>query len=69
MDNEQRFIELETKIAHQDFLIEELNQVIYRQQKDMDVMETKLSALIKRFQDQLESAPEVGPGNEKPPHY
>jgi SlyX protein len=30
--NEERLIEIESKLAHQEMLIEELNQVLYKQQ-------------------------------------
>lgn len=65
---EQRFIDLETKIAHQEYLIEELNQAVYEQQKTIDKLEATVSTLIKRYQDMLVGGDEIRP-NEKPPHY
>lgn len=65
--SEQRLIEIETKISHQEALLEDLNQVICRQQETIDLIETKLKALIERFREgggNVEIA-----GNEKPPHY
>lgn len=66
---EQRLIDLETKIAHQELLIEELNQVVYEQQKVVDKLEKTLSSLVKRFQDALIEGNEIRGPNEKPPHY
>lgn len=65
---EQRLIDLETKFAHQEFLIEELNQAVYEQQKTIAKMEATISSLVKRYQDILGGGDEIRP-NEKPPHY
>ena len=71
MSSEDRIIDIETKLAHQEHLVDELNQAVYRQQKKIDELEMLLGALAKRFrelsdasQDQDRSA-----ANEKPPHY
>ncbi|MNJ94635.1 hypothetical protein D3C87_123370 [compost metagenome] len=69
MTEENRIIELETKIAHQDVLLEELSQVLYQQQQQIDLMETKLTGLIKRIQDGNLNGTDVREGSEKPPHY
>ncbi|MEK2644676.1 SlyX family protein [Bdellovibrio sp. BCCA] len=66
--SEQRFIDLETKIAHQEFLLEELNQVLYQQQQTIDKLEGLLQALTKRLQGLGDGDDVRGPG-EKPPHY
>lgn len=67
--NEERLIEIETKIAHQEVQIEDLNQVIIRQQSTIDDLETKLTKLIERFKEVAGSGPDIGSANEKPPHY
>jgi SlyX protein len=67
--SEQRLIEIETKISHQEALLEDLNQVICRQQETIDLIETKLKALIERFREGAGSNVEIASGNEKPPHY
>lgn len=69
MDIEQRFIDLESKLAHQDLLLEELHQVIYEQQKTIDRMEEKITVLVKRLKDSATADLEIGSANEKPPHY
>jgi len=65
--SEQRLIEIETKLAHQEHLIDELNNVITKQQATIDQLETALKVLVKRSREP--EAPPVGPANEKPPHY
>ncbi len=66
--SEQRFVDLETKISHQEALLEELHQVLYKQQATIDQLEMALKALVKRSEDPLGNKP-IGPGNQKPPHY
>jgi SlyX protein len=61
--NDERLIEIESKLAHQEMLIEELNQVLYKQQVTIDEMEKLLRSLVK------EQRKDIGPANEKPPHY
>ncbi|WII72282.1 SlyX family protein [Bdellovibrio sp. 22V] len=66
--SEQRFIDIETKIAHQEYMIEELNQVLYEQQKTIDKLEGLLTTLTKRLEGLGDGDNVRGPG-EKPPHY
>ena len=63
--NEERFIAIETKILHQDRIIEELHEVIYRQQNTINKLEKKL----KQMEDMANADNEIRPTNEKPPHY
>lgn len=65
--SDQRLIEIETKLAHQELLIDDLNNVITKQQTTIDQLETALKALIKRS-GESEARP-LGPANQKPPHY
>lgn len=62
MNPEERMNGLEIKISHQDHLLEQLNGVIYSQQKQIDLLEKKLKELDKKIPVQI-------PANEKPPHY
>ncbi|MCP3875171.1 MAG: SlyX family protein [Desulfobacteraceae bacterium] len=68
--SEERFIEIETKLAYQDKTIKELNDVICEQQKEIDKLNTvcqKLTNLIKQHAQMAEGID--APANEKPPHY
>ncbi len=67
--DDKRFIDIETKILQQEVLLEELNQVIYRQQQQIDQLESLLSSLVKRIRDGNLTVEEIGPADEKPPHY
>ncbi|MBX2986362.1 MAG: SlyX family protein [Bdellovibrionaceae bacterium] len=66
--NEQRIIDLESKISHQEFLLEKLNEVLYEQQKTVDRLEKSIEALKKRIEGE-DLEPKIGPADEKPPHY
>ncbi len=69
--NEERLIELETKISHQEFQIEKLSHSVATLEITIFQLEETMRALVKRIQDLLKSGGgiETGPGNEKPPHY
>lgn len=67
--NETRLIELETKITHQDRLIEELNKVVSRQEVSLYQLEERVAALIKLIRDLKEKQTDIGKADEKPPHY
>lgn len=63
--NEQRLIEIETKLAHQEVLITELNQVISQQQNTI----SQLQASLKSFLNGYLVSKDKEHANEKPPHY
>ncbi len=66
--SDQRFIDLEIKLSHHEQMLEDLSAVIFRQQQQLDALELQLKAV----KDQIKSAKdgiEVGPADEKPPHY
>jgi SlyX protein len=64
---EERIIELELKAAEQQQQLDELSQVIYRQQKELDALRSVLQSLASKVQsdpNQIDDKPA-----EKPPHY
>ena len=65
--SEQRLIDIETKLAHQEILIDELNEVIARQQTTIDTLEKALTVLAKKVR--LPDTKPIGPADQKPPHY
>ena len=68
MEIEQRLIELETKIAYQDKTIEDLSDVIYKQDKQILALEKNLELLRMQVQSVQSGDNEIR-GHEKPPHY
>jgi SlyX protein len=67
--DENRLIDIETKLAHQEALIEELNLVMARQQVAMDEIQTAMKSFFKRYREFSAQESEIGPANVKPPHY
>ncbi|MFL6709703.1 MAG: SlyX family protein [Massilia sp.] len=68
MDMEERFVAIEIKLAHQEDLVESLNDVIYQQSKRIDQLEDIVGALAEHIRNAAQSAPGSG-GQEIPPHY
>ena len=68
---EQRLTDLEIKSSYMEDMVEQLNQIIIRQQQDLDTLVRQVSQL----RTQLQDAPEGGVANaggardELPPHY
>jgi len=65
MIEEERLIELETKIAYLENYINELNKVVIGQDKSIK----KLSADYDNLKKQVAAGKEALPEGEKPPHY
>ncbi len=61
---EDRIIELEIKVAHQDRLLADLNDVVSQFSSRVEVLERRLDEL----QQSVGGLP-VGGADEKPPHY
>ena len=67
MSTEDRFVDIEIKLAHQEDLVETLNQLVYAQQKRMDKLEAMCAALAQHIRDNAHDGPNAV--NERPPHY
>lgn len=68
VSTEDRFVDIEIKLAHQEDLVESLNERVYEQQKQIDKLEHMLSALAQHVRDNPQSGNQGG-ANERPPHY
>ena len=66
-----RLEELESRAAFQDDLIESLNQVVARQDRELADLARRVRALETRLAELAEAAsqPGAGGGHEVPPHY
>ena len=65
---EERMLDMETKMAYQENTIKELSDIIYEQQKKIDLLEEKIGFLIDQFKGIADSSGgEIR--NDKPPHY
>lgn len=67
--SEERFIDLETRLAHQDQLLHELNDAVARQQAKIMQLDELCERLVSRVRSIGEAVPDADPGVEKPPHY
>jgi SlyX protein len=65
-DLNNRIEELETRLAHQEKIIGELNDVITAQWRKMETIEFQLRRLGEELQT-IDAG--EGPANQKPPHY
>ncbi len=67
--NEQRIIELETKISYQEDLVQELNKHIIDQQQQIDTLESLCERLKEQLKEIMLGMPDIASDDEKPPHY
>jgi SlyX protein len=67
VSDEDRIIDIEIKLAHQENLVESLNQTIYEQGRRIDQLEAMVAKLAEHIRALRDAG--QGPLNEKPPHY
>jgi SlyX protein len=67
--SEERFIDLESRLAHQDQMLQELNDVVTEQQARLMQLEELCRSLLDRVRSLGEGVPAESPENERPPHY
>ena len=66
---EQRFVDIETKLAHQEHLVLELNDVITKQQEKIMRLESLCDSIVERVRSLAEVGPADSNVDEVPPHY
>ena len=67
MEHEDRFVDIEIKLAHQEDLVETLNQTIYQQGRRIDQLEAMMAKLAEHVRS-VQDGRQI-PLNEKPPPY
>lgn len=67
--SEERFVDLESRLAHQDQLLSELNDAVTSQQAKIMQLDALCQSLIERFRSMADAAPAGDSGDERPPHY
>lgn len=65
---QDRLTEIETKLAFAEDLIETLNQTVFRQQEQIDLLQAQLRLLHGQMQA-LQPGEARSPRDEIPPHY
>jgi SlyX protein len=74
---EERLADIEIKLAHQDQQIADLNDVVLRQGREIELLNAKLRRAEERLQDVSQSLEDTGKplspteiaARDKPPHY
>ncbi len=69
MSQDERLIEIESRIAHQDHSIQAMGDEIYLQQKKLDHLEATCNLLVEQLKTQAGASSATDSGSEKPPHY
>ncbi len=70
-DNEARILELETALAFQQRLCEQLNQIVCEHSQQIMGLQRKIAEHGSRLKEmhQQRKEPPLDPAAEKPPHY
>jgi len=64
-----RIDELETRLAFQEELLEQLNQALSQQQIQLQDMHTAMQILSQRIKEAQTPPEQSKPADERPPHY
>jgi SlyX protein len=67
--SDDRLVDIETKLAHQEHLLDQLNGVITQQQETIMRLEGRYEILTQRLRSLSEAMPEATGQDERPPHY
>ena len=65
----KKITKLETLFAEQEYLIQTLNDIVTRQDKDITKLEVDYRDLKFQYLDLKSQLPDQGPSSEIPPHY
>lgn len=69
MKNDDQIVEMQIKIAFQEDLIQELNQIVISQQAQIDRLNKAFNMINDRITSVCEEIGYVNQGEEIPPHY
>ncbi|UCC15334.1 MAG: SlyX family protein [Gammaproteobacteria bacterium] len=67
--NEKRLEQIEIKLAYQDQAMQDLSDVVYRQEKALENLEARLGVMTERIGELLDTLPDASADEEIPPHY
>lgn len=67
--SEQRFIEIETKLAHQEHTMIELNKAVTQQQQTISKLEHLCASMAERITSLNDAQSVARTTDEPPPHY
>ena len=68
---QEQLIELQTRVAFQEDTLNQLNQVVAKQDQEILTLQQQLRLLAKRLEDALfvEEQGTAQPADDRPPHY
>lgn len=67
--DDEKIIDIETKMAHQEHLLSALNDALSKQQAQITELEHLCQSLVDRIRALSEAGGGNGDDNERPPHY
>lgn len=67
--DDEKLIDIETKLAHQEHLLAELDEALSNQQAQIGNLEHLCQTLLERIRALSETGIGGGADDEKPPHY
>ena len=65
----EELLEMQTQLSFQEDTIAQLNDVVTRQQKQIDMLAQAIEQLKKQLKDVVEGEPELQGDEPPPPHY
>lgn len=69
MADDERLINIESKLAHQEHTLAELGDVLGDQQARLMQLERLCESLVERMRALAENSADIATTDEKPPHY
>lgn len=67
--SEQRFADLETRLAYQEHTIDQLDRALAAQQQRLEVLESLCEELARRVHELTDPVGRSSAVDERPPHY
>lgn len=67
--SDERLVEIEMKLAHQDQALIELNDVLTKQQETIMTLERLVASMVERMAELDDGSSDAGSAGERPPHY
>jgi SlyX protein len=67
--NDDRLVEIETKLAHQEQMLIELNDALTNQQDSIMTLERLCASITEQLRSLSDGEGASPPGDERPPHY
>jgi SlyX protein len=67
--SDERLVDIEVKLAHQEQLLTDLNDIVTKQQQKLMQIEELCGSLVDRVRSMGEALPGDADQDERPPHY